>query len=488
VETAFLNGTVTEEIYIRQPQGYERGEKGKVCHLLKAIYGLKQAASAWYKLLDATLPKSGLSPTAADPCMYKGTINEETIYVLVYVDDLLIAAKTEPAVTAGKKIILDAFKARDIGEPTYFLGMHIHRPSATGVVKLGQHQYVANVLARFKMSDANPTRLPMAAGLLLRKEGQLLPGELISTYQELLGALLYLATCTRPDISFAFGRLSRYASAQTTEHLGAAKSLLRYLRGTADLGLSYGVEGALTDYSDADFAADVDSRRSTTGYVFTFNGGAISWLSKIQPTVAASTTEAQYISAAMAAKEAMWLRRLMGDLTGVTKAVNMKCDNQGAIALMHNAACSARTKHIDINFHFIREKVKDKTLAVEHVLTDKMTADALTKPLGTLPFTTCRDAMGVAPTQYGDARGGVLAREQGEQLSTAPPPLAPRHLGEAGELQSVLPVQYFPRFPATHPWVARPVGDSTGWSSPPAPLPAPTPGAAMLRRRRGKAE
>ena len=141
--------------------------------------------------------------------------------------------------------------------------------------------------------------------------------------------------------------------------------------------------------------ADVDSRRSTTGYVFIYNGAAISWVSKIQPTVAASTTEAEYVAGAMAAKEAIWLRRLLGALTGTTKAVQMKCDNQGALALMQNAVSSPRTKHIDISHHFIREKVAEKQIIMKHVPTGKMAADALTKPLAVPAFTTGIAAMGL---------------------------------------------------------------------------------------------
>ena len=395
VETAFLNEELDEEIYIRQPQGYERGDTAKVCLLKKALYGLKQAARAWIKKLEAVLITAGFRPTDADPCLYVGTVGGDKVFILVYVDDLLVAAKSAKHVDAGKRIILDAFKARDMGAPTYFLGMHIERDGETGALRLSQHQYASNLLERFGLTDANPVRLPMGVGTHLQKDGEALPGPLIQTYQELLGALLYLANGTRPDITFAVGRLSCYAAAPTAEHLAAAKTVLRYIKGTTHLGLKYAAPGELVGYSEADFAADVDSRRSTTGYASIYNGAAISWVSKIQPTVAASTTEAEYVAGAMAAKEAIWLRRLLGALTGTTKAVQMKCDNQGALALMHNAVSSPRTEHIDISHHFIREKVAEKQIIMEHVPTGKMTADALTKPLAVPAFTTGIKAMGI---------------------------------------------------------------------------------------------
>ena len=397
VETAFLNGEVEEEIYVRQPVGYERGDKTKVCRLLKALYGLKQASRVWHKKLQSVLLAGGFRPANADPCLFIGTVDGVVCYLLVYVDDIIAASKSAAAVDAAKAGILKAFKARDMGSPSYFLGMHITRDSKKGVLQLGQRQYVVSLLERFGLTEANPVRLPMGAGVRLQKEGDLLPDDAKAVYQEMLGALLYLATCTRPDITFAVGRLSRYAAAPTTAHLAAAKTVLRYLKGTTALALEYGKDAHLQGYSDADFAADVDSRRSTTGYLFLRNGAAISWLSKIQPTVAASTTEAEYVAASMAAKEAVWLQRLDKELGGTGAAVPLKCDNQGAIAMMRNPTSSARTKHIDVCHHFIREKVEEGRIKVDHVGTAEMMADSLTKPLATVAFGTCRSGMGLRP-------------------------------------------------------------------------------------------
>jgi len=146
VETAFLNGDLEEEIYIRQPQGYERGDTAKVCLLKKALYGLKQAARAWNKNLEDVLIKAGFRPTDADPCLYVGTVAGDKVSILVYVDDLLVAAKSAKRVDAGKRVILVAFMARDMSAPTYFLGMHIERDRGTGALRLSQHQYASNLL------------------------------------------------------------------------------------------------------------------------------------------------------------------------------------------------------------------------------------------------------------------------------------------------------------------------------------------------------
>jgi len=276
IETAFLNGEVEEKMHVRQHKGYERGGTTKVCRLVKALYGLKQAARAWRKKLDAVLAAAGFTPCDADPCLYKDTRGDVVVFILIHVDDLLVAAATKAAAESAKVAITGVFKAREMGEPSFFFGFHIVRDANKGTLQVGQHQYVTTLLERFGLDKANPVRLPMGVGARLTKDGQPLMGALIKTYQELVGSLLYLATGTRPVISFAVGQLTRHVSAPTMEHLAAAKTVLRYLKGTASLGLTYGSAAAMVGYSDADYAGDLDTRRSTTGYVFTFNGAAVS--------------------------------------------------------------------------------------------------------------------------------------------------------------------------------------------------------------------
>lgn len=409
VETAFLNGDVEEEVYVRQPVGYERGDRSKVCRLRKALYGLKQASRAWYLKLVSVLVDAGMRATAADPCLFTGTFEGMAIFVLVYVDDLLVTGPTAGAVAACKRALTEAFVVRDIGEPTYFLGMHVTRDKGAGLLTLGQRQYVTKVLERFKMAECNPVRLPMGVGVVLQKDGTPLDDEMSVKYQEVVGSLLYLATCTRPDISFAVGKLSRYVSAPTQAHWAAAKAVMRYLQGTRDWALKYGDVGPLVGYSDADFAGDQDTRRSTTGQAFLWGGATVSWGSKIQATVAASTTEAEYVAAGMAAREALWLRNLVGEITGEEAELRMHCDSQGALALMRNPMTSNRTKHIDVTHHFVRECVESGAITVVGVGTRDMTADCLTKPLATEAFNKCREALGLVDLTQAASRVGVLA-------------------------------------------------------------------------------
>jgi len=398
VATAFLNGDVEEELYIRQPVGYERGDATKVCRLRKALYGLKQAARAWYNKLKDTLEEMGFHPCPEDPCLFRRGTGLTECLIIVYVDDMLVAGATKETALGGLAAVTSRFKARELGRPSYFLGLHLVHDDKNGTLHVHQEQYVRTVLERFGMTDAKSVRLPIGVGAQLERTGEPLTGEDPALYQELVGCLNYLATATRPDIAFAVGRLSRFVSAPMVAHLAAAKVVLRYLAGTKAKGLWYQQDGALVGYSDADFAADKDTRRSTSGNVFLLQGAAVSWKSKLQGSVATSKTEAEYVSAGMAAKELVWVQRLCGYLTGEAPDAMLLCDSQSALAMMGNAVSSARTKHIDVIHHFVREKVTSGELKVQYVNTTDMTAGVLTKALGTISFNKCTDGMGMGPS------------------------------------------------------------------------------------------
>ena len=218
------------------------------------------------------------------------------------------------------------------------------------------------------------------------------------SYSGLIGSLLYLSVGTRPDIAQAVGALSRYMAKPSEDHWVAAKGLLRYLSGTVGLGLKYGAGGGFVGYCDADFAGDIDTRRSTTGYVFTLYGGAISWSSRMQPTVAVSTAEAEYMAAGSAVKEALWLRKLLSDFGIVTggSAVEIRCDNQGAIKLLKHPIASVRSKHIDVLHHFARERMARGEVDFQYCKSEDMAADCLTKAVPAGKVVKCRQLMGMS--------------------------------------------------------------------------------------------
>ena len=397
IKTAFLNGELEELVYVQQPPGYDNGNSQVACRLNKALYGLRQAPRAWHMKLKGELERIGFTASEADPGLYTLSNEQGIIYVLVYVDDILIAAKTSKAVNITKSGLLQSFDARDLGDAHLFLGMTIERDRAARFIKLSQVKLVKDIIAKHGLADGKTHSVPLSPSTRLEAgEGDPLDTSEFE-YGSLVGSLLYVSVCTRPDIAHAVGVLAKYMAQPTSVHWVAAKHVLRYLAGTADFGINFkGSSTAMLGYSDADYAGDLDTRRSTTGYLFTMNGGAISWSSKRQPTVAVSTTEAEYMAAAQATKEALWLRKLRADLQLQTGPMIIKVDNQSAIKVLKNPILSARSKHIDIIYNFARERAARQEIKFEYIRTDHMLADALTKPVNKIKLEFCRSGMGVA--------------------------------------------------------------------------------------------
>ena len=390
IKTAFLNGELEEDVYIEQAPGYHESNTRTVCHLKRALYGLKQAPRTWHQRLDQELGQYRFYPTDADPSLYVIAHKDETTsYLLIYVDDILIATSTMSRVSEIKNGLLKAFDARDLGPAKYFLGMTIERDRDKRTIKLGQERATLNLLEKYNMGDCKPKSTPLTS----------VPssddGDPLDIYKYPYSSL-YLSICPRPDISLAVGVLARHMSKPRTTHWTEAKNVLRYLSGTTKYGLTFGTStNGLIGYCDADFATDTDTRRSTTGYVFLLYGGAISWSSRRQQTVAASTTEAEYMAAAAATKEARWLRKLMYNLKLDIRTVTILDDNQGIIKLLKNPESSQRSKHIDVIYHFARERVSRKEIEFQYVSTNQMIADALTKPVPKAKHEYCRTGMGL---------------------------------------------------------------------------------------------
>ena len=402
VKTAFLNGELEEELYMCQPPGYEEGPPGTVCRLRKALYGLRQAPRAWHTKLKQELEKMGFVASSSDPSLYVLHLEDRSIYVLAYVDDLLVAANALSDVQRVKQLLMSAFDARDLGEAKLFIGMEIVRDRHAKELKLVQQKYAEQVVTRFGLAETRrraALQVPLTVvGAKLAREGSEPLDTSVYPFSEVVGALMYLSVCTRPDISHAVGVLARFMSAPQKHHWDAAKSLLRYVHGTTDFGIMFGGRDAvrgLQGYCDADYAGDVDTRKSTTGYVFTLNGGAVSWSSRLQPTVAVSTAEAEYMSAASAVKEALWLRKLAA-LFGIgVGPVHLYCDNQAALKLVKHPIASMRSKHIDVQHHFVRERAARGEVVFEYISTDDMVADCMTKALPVSKFHKCLVGMGV---------------------------------------------------------------------------------------------
>jgi hypothetical protein len=278
--------------------------------------------------------------------------------------------------------------------------MEVSRDRVEKTFILSQQSYVEGMLEKFGMTECAPLKVPLQTGLKLpAMEEERLP--FITEYQSAVGSLMYLMVATRPDLSFSVGAVSQFMSSPGEEHWAAVKRIFRYVKGTADFKLILGGEGReLEGYTDADWGANDINRRSISGYCFTLGVGAVSWKSKKQTSVALSSTEAEYMALTQAAKEAIWIKSLLKELQRfLGEAVLIHVDNQSCIALAKNPEFHARTKHIDIQHHFIREKVEDGTIKLEYCPTKQMVADVLTKAVNKDKHQWCTKAMGVRPAE-----------------------------------------------------------------------------------------
>ena len=391
VVTAFLEANIDEEIYMRQPEGFRSSDsKGTelVCLLKKALYGLKQAPRNWNKTITAWLEEYGFCQSKVDPCIFIYQKGGQLYILALYVDDSIIAGAAGRFIPEFKAAFGSRFNVQDLGPVSWLLGMTVERDRGTGIIRLGQRQYVLDMLERFNMMDCKPVSSPMAVDAVGKcgdetSVTQLPPRSV--PYQSLIGSLLYASVSTRPDITMAVSHLSRYMANPCHAHWEQAKRVLRYLKGTADASLVYGnsvQSSELVGWSDSDYASDVAGRRSRTGYVFMLNGAAVSWKSQRQQTVALSTAEAEYMALTSATQEAMFLRQLMHELHQDSgSAVTIHEDNQSCIALSKNSMTTGRSKHMDVRYHFCREKVESGDIEVKYCATEDMLADALTKPL-----------------------------------------------------------------------------------------------------------
>lgn len=281
-------------------------------------------------------------------------------------------------------------------EANHFVGLSIHRNRKEKFVYVSQPDYTSKIIRRFHMDQCNPTNLPVTPGLYLSKSET--EEEAINVpYKEATGSLLYLMLSTRPDIAFAVNQISQFCESPTQQHWNAVKKILSYLQGTKHFGLRYGPSVSTpTGYSDADFAGSIDTRRSTSGFVFLLNGGAIAWSSRRQQCVSLSTTEAEYVALSEAAKESVWLRRLLLEIVpDWNQPLPLMCDNISAIELSRSPIFHRRTKHIQVRFHFIREQQESKEIDVKYVSTDEQLADSFTKPLAKPRFLLLRESTGV---------------------------------------------------------------------------------------------
>ena len=325
----------------------------------------------------------GYQRTEADHAVFTRSGGDTSIIAL-YVDDITMAGTNLKAINQDKESLKRFYEMTDLGDLSWILGMHVVRDRAEGWISISQEKYSNDVLERLGKADCRPMVTPVLAGEHLAKVSA--PEVDVKSYQSAVGALMYSMLGTRPDLAFAVGSLGRHSARPGVEHQRALERTLRYLRGTSGYSLTFqrgtlkGTE--LVGYVDADWASDVNDRKSTSGFVFMLGGAAVSWGSKKQTSVALSSTEVEYIAAAHAVKEAIWLRCLLTELGESLKLpTTLFIDNQSAMAIARNPEFHDRTKHIEVRYHFLRQVVDDGEIHLEYLPTGEQIADVLTKGL-----------------------------------------------------------------------------------------------------------
>ncbi|KAJ3475523.1 hypothetical protein NLI96_g11784 [Meripilus lineatus] len=392
VKSAYLYGQMEEgeEIYMRPPPGVkpEGILPGQVMKLLVCIYGLKQAGRRWYKKVQSIMKKIGLTRSNFDHAVFFRLLsNGGLIAISLHVDDATGIAPNRKLLTELKDRIKAEVECVDSGDLSWMLGIEIKRDRSARTISFSQHAYLDQILARYGFVDLRPLVTPVDPHVTLdTSQCATTPSDIDfmrdKPYREALGALMYASVATRPDITYAVSSLARFSQNPGPTHWTALKRVFAYLKGTREMWLTVGGRDVkLMGYSDADGMSQ-EGRRPISGYVYLI-GGAISWSSKRQDIVTLSTTEAEYVALTHAAKEAIWLKNLLGELFPRIPftPVTIQCDNQGAIALSKDDRFHSRTKHIDIRYHFIRNVVELKYVQTYYCPTDEMVADILTKGL-----------------------------------------------------------------------------------------------------------
>ena len=426
-KTAFLHAKLRHDLYARPFPGFETSSPSKVLRILVALYGLRQSAYEFYVLLMSLLLDLGMVrcevdhgvfigiwTSPPDPSIEMPSSGPLVLYVPLHVDDGLGITNSPSLYAWFLRVLSKRLHIVDLGICSKFLSILIIRDRANRKIWLSSHVYLSELLEEWNLSSCKPSSTPFPSGIspLSIAPQNSLPdvsdADLVPRYQRLVGCLLYLAISTRPDISYYAMWLGQFNATPTRAHFLAAKHVLRYLSGTKFLALCLGsssprVPSTLSCYmqnvgcSDADWASDTVDRKSISGYSFYFQGSLISWSAVKQKSIALSSTEAEYYAMTHAFKEALWIRTFLELLKfPVPRPFPILSDNQAACALSNTPAISARSKHIDIRHHFIRDHVLDGSFSTTWIPTADMPADIFTKSLPLPTFSRHRDVLGLS--------------------------------------------------------------------------------------------
>ena len=402
VTTAFLYAPLEEDIYMEQPEGTVReGDEGKVMRLLKCLYGLKQSPRQWNIYIDTVLKQLGFRRLKSDFGIYVKGEGEDAVYIALYVDDLFLVGRKLSNIEVVKRGLHEEFKMKDLGEAKFLLGIEIRRQE-NGDVFLVQERYARDVISRFNMEGCKPVSTPLDLGSHLDNTQQPVTdaerAEMVDVpYRSAIGSLMYLATCTRPDIAAAVSELSKFSQNPGSAHWEGVKRVLRYVSGTISDGLMYkrGAQVEVWGYSDAGHAGDKETSRGRTGYVFLSAGAAISWRSSMMKLVTHSSCESEYVGLSEAGNEAVYLQQLQEEMCIGKSSVLLLGDNESSLKLAMNPVFHQRSKHIRIKYHSLRDRVEEGLIELCKVDTGLNAADMMTKNVGVGVLKMCKGLIGM---------------------------------------------------------------------------------------------
>ena len=380
VKNAFLNGDLKEEVYMRMPPGFPGTNGKQVCKLKKSLYGLKQSPRAWFEKFTRVLKRQGYKQGQSDHTLFFKHNGDKITVLAVYVDDIILTGDDDVEIRQIKEALAREFKIKDLGEMKYFLGMEVAR-SKQGIY-ISQRKYILDLLNETGMLGCPPSDTPIRADKI-SDEVNLGKAVDMGKYQRMVGKLIYLAH-TRPDIAFAVSMVSQHSHDPKQKHLDEVYRILRYLKGSPGRGLLFkktdkqGVE----IFTDADWAGDKEDRKSTSGYATFVWGNLVTWRSKKQTVVARSSAEAEFRAVALGICEGIWIKRVLEELRmNFDLPIKMYCDNMAAISICHNPVQHDRTKHVEIDRHFIREKIDDGIINLKYIPSREQIGDVFTKGL-----------------------------------------------------------------------------------------------------------
>ncbi|CAA7037262.1 unnamed protein product [Microthlaspi erraticum] len=394
VHNAFLHGDLEEEVYMKLPPGFDCGDKSKVCKLRKSLYGVRQSPRCWFAKLTAALKGYGFVQNISDYSLFTLTRGDMRLYVLIYVDDLLIGGTDPDAIVKFKGYLSQCFKMKDLGLVKYFLGIEVSR--APEGIYLSQRKYALDIVKECGLLGCQPVKTPMEQNHNLAKD----TGDYYNDplrYRRLVGRFVYL-THTRPELSYAVHMLAQFMQQPHIKHWEAAIRVVRYLKGCPGQGimLSSADDFQIKAYCDSDYNACPMTRRSLTGFIVMLGDSPIAWKTKKQDIVSFSSAEAEYRAMGFTTREIKWNRELLSCF-GIShkQAMHLYCDNKAALYIAANPVFHEHTKHIERDCHFIRDEIVRGSIATFHLRTTEQLADIFTKALASQQFAYLRRKLGI---------------------------------------------------------------------------------------------